>query len=146
MNSVRLNTVFLGIGITLALMGIGLGAVHWAKSLMSEEEGEDIRHPVRGTDETRLRAVQIFDEANKESGFGRRTLIRNSLIGALVAFPLPAVILFRGLAPEYSNPAALLETTMWSAGNPPHARPLRPAGQGVGRDHRFGVPHHSRRD
>jgi ubiquinol-cytochrome c reductase iron-sulfur subunit len=116
LNSVRLNTVFLGLGITLALFGIGLGAVHWAKALMSDEEGEDIRHPVRSAAATRTAAVQIFDEANKESGFGRRTLIRNSLIGALVAFPLPAVILFRGLAPEYSNPAALLETTMWSAG------------------------------
>ncbi|MCU1471121.1 MAG: ubiquinol-cytochrome reductase [Glaciihabitans sp.] len=116
LNSIRLNTVFLGLGITLALMGIGLGAVHWAKTLMSDEEGEDIRHPVRSNDATRTAAVQIFDEANKESGFGRRTLIRNSLIGALVAFPLPAVILFRGLAPEYNNPAALLETTMWKTG------------------------------
>ncbi|GAA0994636.1 cytochrome bc1 complex Rieske iron-sulfur subunit [Subtercola frigoramans] len=114
--ALRLNTVFLGLGITLALMGIGLGAVHWAKTLMADHEGIDVRHPVRGTPETRTRAVEIFDDANKESGFGRRTLIRNSLIGALVAFPLPAVILFRGLGPQFDNPASLLETTMWKAG------------------------------
>ncbi|RFA13342.1 ubiquinol-cytochrome C reductase [Subtercola boreus] len=114
--SVRLNTVFLGLGITLALMGIGIGAVHWAKSLMHDEEGVDIRHPVRSSDDTRARAVEIFHEGNVESGIGRRSLIRNSLIGALVAFPLPAVILFRGLGPQNENPAELLSHTMWKAG------------------------------
>jgi ubiquinol-cytochrome c reductase iron-sulfur subunit len=114
--SVRLNTVFLGLGITLALMGIGIGAVHWAKALMHDEEGVDIRHPVRSSDETRARAVEIFHEGNVESGIGRRSLIRNSLIGALVAFPLPAVILFRGLGPQGENPAELLSHTMWKAG------------------------------
>ncbi|CAN5170023.1 Rieske 2Fe-2S domain-containing protein [soil metagenome] len=115
--ALRLNTVFLGLGITLALLGIGLGAVHWAKTLMADHEGIDVRHPVRGTPETRTRAVEIFDDANKESGFGRRVLIRNSLIGALIAFPLPAVILMRGLGPQFDNPASLLETTMWKAGS-----------------------------
>jgi ubiquinol-cytochrome c reductase iron-sulfur subunit len=114
--SVRLNNLFIGLGITLALLGIGFGAVHWGKALMHDHEGIDIRHPVRGSDSTIDRAVEIFKEADQESGFGRRTLIRNSLIGALVAFPLPAVVLFRGLAPENENPVALLSHTMWKKG------------------------------
>ncbi|MGO3885413.1 MAG: cytochrome bc1 complex Rieske iron-sulfur subunit, partial [Mycetocola sp.] len=114
--SVRLNNLFIGIGIALALLGIGIGAVHWAKAVMDDHETVDYRHPVRGSEETRARALEIFDEANKESGFGRRTLIRNSLIGALVAFPLPAVVLFRGFAPEGQNPVALLNETAWTAG------------------------------
>ncbi|MCS5719707.1 Rieske 2Fe-2S domain-containing protein [Herbiconiux sp. CPCC 205763] len=114
--SVRLNTLFMGIGIALALFGIGLGAVHWAKALMYDKEGIDIRHPVQGSDETRARAVEIFDEADRESGFGRRTLIRNSLIGALIAFPLPGIVLFRGLAPQDEDPAELLSHTMWKKG------------------------------
>ncbi|MCI4657740.1 cytochrome bc1 complex Rieske iron-sulfur subunit [Cryobacterium zhongshanensis] len=114
--SVRLNNLFIGLGLALALLAIGIGAVHWGKALMSDHEGIDIRHPVRGSDETRARAVEIFAEANEESGIGRRSLIRNSLIGALIAFPLPAVVLFRGLGPMNENPSALLEHTMWTKG------------------------------
>jgi len=114
--SVRLNTLFIGLGLSLALLAIGIGAVHWGKALMYGHEGVDERHPVRGTDAVRARAVEIFQQANEESGFGRRTLIRNSLIGALVAFPLPAVVLFRGLGPQDDNPVALLEETLWKKG------------------------------
>lgn len=113
---VRLNTLFIGVGLTLALLAIGFGAVHWGKALMVDDEGVDIRHLTRGSDETRAAAVEIFDVANKESGFGRRTLIRNTLIGALIAFPLPAVVLFRGLAPQDENPVELLSHTMWKKG------------------------------
>jgi len=114
--SVRLNNLFIGLGLSLALFAIGIGAVHWGKALMSDHEGIDERHPVRGTDEVRARAVEIFQQANDESGFGRRTLIRNSLIGALIAFPLPAVVLFRGLGPQDQNPVELLSETMWKKG------------------------------
>lgn len=114
--SVRLNTLFLGTSIALALLTIGIGVVHWGKALMHDHEGVDVRHPVRGSDETRARAVEIFDQANKESGFGRRALLRNSLIGAFVAFPLPAIFLFRDLAPTSDDPAAELRHTMWDKG------------------------------
>ena len=115
-DSVRLNNLYIGLGLSLALLALGIGAVHWGKALMFDHEGVDERHPVRGTDETRARAVEIFQQANEESGFGRRTLIRNSLIGALVVFPLPAVVLFRGLGPQDENPVELLSHTMWKAG------------------------------
>ena len=113
--SVRLNTIFLGLGIASSLLGIGIGAVYWAKNLMRGDEIVELRHPTRGTDETRARAVEIFKLGNEESGFGRRTLIRNSLIGALIATPIPAIVLFRDLGPR-SDPAAALETTMWKKG------------------------------
>jgi ubiquinol-cytochrome c reductase iron-sulfur subunit len=114
--SVRLNNMFIGLGMTLALMAIGIGAVHWGKALMFDHEGVDERHPVRGTDETRARAVEIFAQAKDESGIGRRTVLRNSLIGALIAFPLPAVVLFRGLGPQDTVPSAALRYTLWEAG------------------------------
>ncbi|MCU1404949.1 MAG: ubiquinol-cytochrome c reductase iron-sulfur subunit [Glaciihabitans sp.] len=115
MASVRMNTLMLGLGITLGLMGIGIGAVHWAKALMSDVELVEERHGTRGTDATRARAVEIFSLGNKESGIGRRSLIRNSLIGALVLTPIPAVVLFRDLAPA-ANPATLLKHTLWEKG------------------------------
>ncbi|WP_167131598.1 cytochrome bc1 complex Rieske iron-sulfur subunit [Paramicrobacterium chengjingii] len=118
MGSVRLNNLFIGLGIALALLALGIGAVHWGKALMADEEAIDIRHPVRGSDDTRQAAVEVFDVANKESGFGRRSMIRNTLFGALIAFPLPAIALFRGLAPEGKDtePVALLSHTMWEKG------------------------------
>ena len=113
--SVRLNTVMLGLGIAFGLLGIGFGAIYWSKNLMRGDELSESRHLTRGTDTTRDRAVEIFKEGNQESGFGRRSLIRNTLIGALVATPLPAVVLFRDLAPA-ADPVAGLENTMWTKG------------------------------
>ncbi|MFC4225300.1 cytochrome bc1 complex Rieske iron-sulfur subunit [Lysinibacter cavernae] len=113
---VRMSTLFVGLGMALALFGIGVAAIHWGKALMNDKEGIDERHPVRGDDATREEAAEIFHLANEESGFGRRTLIRNSLIGALVAFPLPGVVLLRSLAPHDQDPVALLKETMWDKG------------------------------
>jgi len=114
--AVRLNNLFVGLGSTLALLGIGFGAVHWGKSLMTSAESIDIRHPIGSTDATKQRAVEVMREADEESGFSRRTVIRNSLIGALLVFPIPAVVLFRGLAPQNQLPVELLSHTMWAKG------------------------------
>ena len=113
---VRLNNMFIGLGATLALLGIGFGAVHWGKSLMTSAESIDTRHPIGSSEATKQGAVEVFRQADEESGFSRRTVIRNSLIGALLVFPLPAVVLFRGLAPQDEHPVELLSHTMWKQG------------------------------
>ena len=115
-DAVRLNNMFIGLGATLALLGIGFGAVHWGKSLMTSAESVDIRHPIGSTDTMKQGAVEVFRQADEESGFSRRTIIRNSLIGALLVFPLPAVVLFRGLAPQDQHPVELISHTMWKKG------------------------------
>lgn len=126
--SVRLNNLFLGLGITFALLGIGIGAVHWSKALMDGHDMVEERHPTRGSDETRAKAVEVFTLGNKESGFGRRTMLRNTLIGALVVSPLPAVVLFRDLAPA-EDPVPLLQHTLWKKGTrltlDPSGTPIR---------------------
>lgn len=114
--AVRLNNMFIGLGVTLALLGIGFGAVHWGKSLMTSPESIDIRHPIGSTEATQQGAVEVFRQADEESGFSRRTVIRNSLFGALIALPLPAIVLFRGFAPQDQNPVELLSHTMWKEG------------------------------
>lgn len=108
--TVRNNTLFLGLGITLGLLGIGIGAVHWAKTLMPDNEVSEERHPIRSSDEKRAAAVEIINLAAQESGFTRRKLIRRTLYGALALFPLPAVIIFGDLGP---NPGNSLRHTMW---------------------------------
>src|SRR5690606_22849099 len=78
----------------------------------------------------RAGAAEVFSLGNKESGFTRRKLIRNSLIGALVVSPLPAVVLFRDLAPA-EDPVPLLKQTFWEKGKrltrDPDGAPIRAA-------------------
>jgi ubiquinol-cytochrome c reductase iron-sulfur subunit len=113
LGTVRNNTFFLGLGITLGLLGIGFGAVHWAKTLMPDAEVAEARHQTRGSEEVRAQALEIIKLADQESGFSRRKLIRRSLYGALALFPFPAIVMFADLGP---NPADTLRHTMWKAG------------------------------
>ena len=113
---IRNNNLFIGLGIALALLAIGIAAIHWSKAIMSDKEFIEPRHATRGRDTTRAAAIQAFEAANEESGFGRRTMIRNSLIAAVVASVLPGVTLFRGLAPQNVDPVAELSHTMWEKG------------------------------
>ncbi len=135
---VRNNNMFIGLGIALALLSLGIGAIHWSKAIMSDKEHVEPRHATRGSQPTREAAVQAFAEANEESGFGRRTMIRNSLFAALVASIIPGVTLFRGLAPFSSpehphagDPVYLLSHTMWDTGmrlaRDPDGTPIRAA-------------------
>ncbi len=116
--SIRVNNALLGLGIALALLGIGFGAVHWSRTIMDGHdlvEDRNAGHPPAEKYEKRAGAAEVFSLGNKESGFTRRKLIRNSLIGALVVSPLPAVVLFRDLAPA-DDPVELLKHTMWEKG------------------------------
>jgi ubiquinol-cytochrome c reductase iron-sulfur subunit len=45
-----------------AMLGIGFGAVHWAKTLMPDEEVVEERHPMRASDESRERVVKVLAE------------------------------------------------------------------------------------
>ncbi|WP_425546292.1 Rieske 2Fe-2S domain-containing protein [Agrococcus versicolor] len=116
LTTTRFNNLFLGLGIALAMLAIGIGAVHWSKQLMSDEEHVELRHSTKGSEKTRAKAVEVFTLGDKESGFTRRSLIRNSLIGALAFAPLPAVVLFRDLAPADQVPTDVFAHTMWEAG------------------------------
>ncbi|MGO1538584.1 MAG: cytochrome bc1 complex Rieske iron-sulfur subunit [Leucobacter sp.] len=116
LGEIRLHTLFVGLGMSLALLAVGIGAVHWGKAIMADHESIDVRHPTPSDTETREAAVEVFELADKESGFSRRSLVRNSLIGALIAFPLPGITLLRGLAPQDEDPVELLKHTMWDTG------------------------------
>ena len=130
---IRHNNLFIGLGISLALLAIGIAAIHWSKAIMADHEFTEPRHATRGQDTTRAATIKAFADANEESGFGRRTMIRNSLFAALAASILPGVTLFRGLAPQgdHAEPVALLRETLWSEGQrlvkDPSGEPVRAA-------------------
>ena len=140
---VRYNNLFIGLGIALALLALGIGAIHWSKAIMADKEHIEYRHPTRGRDSTREAAIQAFADANEESGFGRRVMIRNSLIAAVVASVVPGLALFRGLAPHSTavnpiagDPVQLLKHTMWEKGmrlaHDPDGTPIRAADITIG--------------
>nr|WP_241429423.1 Rieske 2Fe-2S domain-containing protein [Tropheryma whipplei] len=113
--SVHSNNMFFGLGIAFSLLCFGIAAVHWAKTLMLGTEISETRHPIRSSDEDRKQADEIIKTADSESGFTRRTMIKAALVTALAAFPLPAIVLFRGFAPQ-EDPVPLLSHTMWKKG------------------------------
>ena len=115
-SAIRMHTLFVGLGMALSLLAIGIGAVHWGKAVMADHESIDERHPVPSNETIRAESAEVFEIADKESGFSRRSLVRNSLIGALIAFPLPGITLLRSLAPQDRDPVQLLHHTMWTKG------------------------------
>lgn len=126
LTTVRNNTLYLGLGITLGLLGIGIGAVHWAKTLMPDNEVAEDRHPIRSPEDKRAAAIEVINLANQESGFSRRKLIRRTLYGALALFPLPGIIIFADLGP---NPGNKLRHTVWKPGTrlaqDPYGTPIK---------------------
>ncbi|MEU4211404.1 Rieske 2Fe-2S domain-containing protein [Streptomyces sp. NPDC026206] len=123
----------LGLTLGVALFCIGAGAVHWARTLMSDVEVADERHPIEAPPEVRAKVMADFAAGAEESGFGRRKLIRNTMFGALAMLPLSAVVLFRDLGPL---PGTKLRKTAWSEGkmliNQNTLQPLRPEDIQVG--------------
>lgn len=103
----------LGTTLGVSLFCIGAGAVHWARTLMSDEEHVQERHPIEASPEVREKVFRDFRTGAAESGFGRRKLIRNTLIGAMALVPLSAVVLFRDLGPL---PEKKLFNTDWAQG------------------------------
>jgi ubiquinol-cytochrome c reductase iron-sulfur subunit len=95
----ELQHVLLGAGLGAGLFFIGIGAVHWAKTLMPDVEVIEERHPLRSSDEERAGALAILREGNEGSALGRRPLIKLTLGGALGLFGLPFIVALRDLGP-----------------------------------------------
>ena len=134
-NTVRGNTLFVGLGIAFGMLAIGIGAVHWAKTLMPDAEVTEARHQTRGSEEVRAKAVEIINLANQESGFSRRKLIRRTLYGALAFFPLPGILVFADLGP-LKDVDEKLSHTMWRKGTrltkDPYGTPIKASDVTIG--------------
>ncbi len=133
------STLLLGFTMGGAIFFIGAGAIQWAKKLMPDVEVVQERHelasPTSATDEARAN----YERGKEESGFAKFTMIRRTLIGAMVLFPIPLVIMLRDLwtTPAGSpSPADLLSETIWHKGSrivtDPMQRPIRPEDLPVG--------------
>ena len=123
----------LGMGMAIALFCIGAGAIHWAKTLMPDEEVIAQRHEFRSPDEDRAEFVKTVKEGAAGAGLGRRPLIKRTLGAALGLSGLTPLLLLRDLGPL---PKDELTKTSWKAGTrlvtDPGDRPIRPEDLGVG--------------
>jgi ubiquinol-cytochrome c reductase iron-sulfur subunit len=109
-----LQNLLLGLGLGFGLFFIGIGAVHWAKTLMPDEEIIEERHTLRSSDEVRADAVDVMKTGAAGAGLGRRPLIKLTLGGALGLFGLPFIVALRDLGPM---PGDRLAHTMWKKGS-----------------------------
>ncbi|WP_344055330.1 ubiquinol-cytochrome c reductase iron-sulfur subunit, partial [Streptomyces thermoalcalitolerans] len=131
----HINALNFALGLTLgvALFTIGAGAVHWARTLMSDVEMADERHPIEAPADVRAKVHADFAQGVKESAIGRRGLIRTTMLGALTLVPLTGVVLLRDLGPL---PGTSLRHTLWAKGkrlvNMNTNQPLRPEDVAVG--------------
>jgi ubiquinol-cytochrome c reductase iron-sulfur subunit len=103
----------LGLGMAISLFFIGMGAIHWAKTLMPDTEVVAQRHEFRSPDSDRKEFVDAVKSGAGASGFGRRSLIKKSLGAALGLSALSPLLLLRDLGPL---PKKEFETTSWKSG------------------------------
>ncbi|MEY3736354.1 MAG: hypothetical protein RLZZ251_70 [Actinomycetota bacterium] len=127
------HELFLGLGLAMALFFIGMGAVHWAKTLMPDHEVVDVRKEQRSQDEDRSEFVATAKEGAAQAGLGRRPLIKRTLGLALGLVGLSPLLLLRDLGPLPENE---LSETNWHTGTrlvtDPGDRPLKPSDLEVG--------------
>jgi ubiquinol-cytochrome c reductase iron-sulfur subunit len=108
-------TPVLGIFMTLALGGVGAGAVLWAKLLMDDEESVQERHPYGSPADERAATGAALKEGLQQTGLARRPLLISSLLlggGSLALLPLPFVFDFG----RFQNKERVLATTPWRGG------------------------------
>lgn len=114
-NSVRIANLLLGLGLTVSLLGIGFAAVHWAKTLMSDHEVTEERHVQSGDAATRQGAIEALSDGAKDSGIGRRGVLKGAVVSALAIFPLTiAVPLIGSVGGDWN--VSKFKHTFWSKG------------------------------
>ena len=123
----------IGLGIAFGLLFIGFGAVHWAKTLMPDQEVIAYRHTLRSEEKDRDEFVKAAKVGAEEAGLGRRPLIKRSLFAALGLAGIPAVVMLRDLGPLPGN---ALNETSWKTGTrlvtDPGDRPIKASDLEVG--------------
>jgi ubiquinol-cytochrome c reductase iron-sulfur subunit len=133
MGSNNAQQLGIGIGIAASLLFIGFGAVHWAKTLMPDQEVIALRHEMKSAESDRQDFVKTAKDGAAQAGLGRRPLIKRTLAAAAGLAGLPAVILLRDLGPLPGNS---LNETSWKTGTrlvtDPGDRPIRPSDLEVG--------------
>ena len=105
--------ISLGVSMALGLLGIGAGAVHWAKTLMPDTEVVEERHVQASDSASRKKAVDTLLDGGEASQISRRPLIKGTLGAALGLFALPLVVQVAGSLGNPTKALAGLRSTLW---------------------------------
>jgi ubiquinol-cytochrome c reductase iron-sulfur subunit len=107
------SNLALGVSLSVALLGLGFGALIWVRQLMPNVETVEERHELRSEPKDREAFEEYFKEGAGASQFVKRPLIRRTLmLGTLPLLAAP-VVLLRDLGPL---PKTSLRHTVWSPG------------------------------
>lgn len=125
-DSYTLFTPLLGLTMGIALLGIGVGAVLWAKWLMPEEEVVQERHEGASPELDRRTAAATLVDGLAMTGIARRKLLQRTLGLGTLALGAIAIVPFGGLI---RKPRGELFRTGWRDGvrlMTVDRRPVRP--------------------
>jgi ubiquinol-cytochrome c reductase iron-sulfur subunit len=99
LDKVSASNFFLGISLALALLGLGLGQIHWAKKLMSDVEIVELRHASASSRKDREEFQEVLNTGIASSGIKDLPLVRRTLLGAMALLPIPILLFLRDLGP-----------------------------------------------
>lgn len=114
----HMHTTLMGLTGGLAVLLVGIGAIHWARQLMNDTEISEERHAAASTDDEKAAFVETLNAGIADAGVHRRGLLVTSLGGALGILAVPALVTLADLGP-WPTAAVRRETiekTIWADG------------------------------
>ncbi len=114
----KMQTTLLGLTAGIATLLIGVAAVQWARTLMSDEEIVGDRHGAASPPEARERVLADLETGIEGSAIRRRKLLGTGMAGALGMMLLPAVVSLADMGPWPTADlrAKTIEKTLWAEG------------------------------
>jgi ubiquinol-cytochrome c reductase iron-sulfur subunit len=106
-------TRLLGTFMALAVGGLGIGMIHWAKQLMGDEEAVQEREQHVATPAELEATERVFARGVETSGILRRPIIRRSLLMAGGALGLIGIVPILNLGPLSGRRPKAFEETSW---------------------------------
>ncbi len=116
--NLKAQTALLGLTAGLAVLFIGMALVHWARTIMGDEEVVEERHAGGTPPEVRAEAAVAWKLGATQSGLSRRTLIGSGLLGGIGILAIPAVVLLADMGPWPTDEVRrkTIEKTIWAQG------------------------------
>ena len=112
-DSVFRSNLALGLSLSVALLGLGFGAIIWVRHIMPDYEMVEERHDMRSTDAERQAFGEYFAEGTGASQFAKRPIVRRTLMLATLPLAAIPIVVLRDLGPL---PGTSLRHTVWSPG------------------------------
>jgi ubiquinol-cytochrome c reductase iron-sulfur subunit len=112
-DSVFRSNLALGLALSVALLGLGFGALIWVRHIMPDYEMVEERHDMRSTDAERQAFAEYFAEGTGASQFVKRPIVRRTLMLATLPLAAIPIVVLRDMGPL---PGTSLRHTVWSPG------------------------------